>query len=53
MMEFKQTMYVDENKNIVTVTETIMTPEEFLRRNSEVFMFAQAMQPGIRKLEEK
>ena len=47
-MKFKQHMRVDEDQNIVTITEVTQTPEEFLQANSQVYGFAQAMKPGAR-----
>jgi len=45
-VEFKQYMRVDDNQNIVTVTEVTQTPAEFLAANSQVYGFAQQMRPG-------
>ena len=45
-MEYKNTIYVDEDQNIVTRIELIETPQEYLTRNGQVFHFAESMTPG-------
>jgi hypothetical protein len=47
-VEYRTSIYVDENQNIVTRIETIETPQEYLTRNGQVYNFAEAMKPGAR-----
>ena len=45
-MEYKNTIFVDEDQNIVTRLEIIETPQEYLMRNGQIFQFAESMKPG-------
>lgn len=47
-MQYKTSIYVDEDQNIVTRIELIESPQEYLTRNGQVYNFAEAMKPGAR-----
>jgi len=47
-MNYKTTLYVDDNQNIVTRIEIIESPEEYLQRNGQVYNFSQTLKPGYK-----